>query len=153
MLALSLSRTERQADRELLERRYKRDTDRAVAFLTAEGCEDPARVKHIRAALLFIESHRELPRLAWPREVVDTTLGLEQSMIVWRQRHARMVEFTIGRRTGTGGSGGVDYLDQTALKYRIFDELWAVRTMLLRKEVVPSLSHAEDYRFRVEDTE
>ena len=153
LLAASLKRTDRKADREILERRYTRDVERARTFLMAEDCDDRAAVKHIRAALLFIESHRELPRLAWPREVVDTTLALEQAMIIWRQRHARMVECMIGRRTGTGGSGGVDYLDQTALKYRIFAELWAVRTMLLRKEAVPPLSRPEDYRFRVEDTE
>ncbi|MFO0587032.1 MAG: hypothetical protein U0441_05830 [Polyangiaceae bacterium] len=37
-------------------------------------------------------------------------------MIMWRQRHARMVERVIGRRVGTGGSTGVDYLGETALK-------------------------------------
>jgi len=71
--------------------------------------------------------------------------------IVWRQRHARMVERMIGRRTGTGGSGGVAYLDATALRYRIFDEIWAVRSLLLRRELTPELANEDDYRFRVED--
>ena len=31
---------------------------------------------------------------------------------------------------GTGGSAGVDYLDRTT-RYRIFTDLWAVRTLLL----------------------
>jgi tryptophan 2,3-dioxygenase len=143
-------------DRELLEKRYQRDIDQARAFLMGadlgalpEAERDKRR--HARAALVFIETHRELPRLTWPRELIDTTLVLEQAMIIWRQRHARMVERVIGRRTGTGGSGGVDYLDATAQRYRIFDDLWAVRTLLLPSALAPQLEHAEDYRFRVED--
>jgi tryptophan 2,3-dioxygenase len=73
-------------------------------------------------------------------------------MLIWRQRHARMVERVIGRRTGTGGSAGVDYLDQTALRYRVFGDLWSVRSLLLRKPSVPELDHASDYGFRVEDS-
>lgn len=143
-------------DIELLEERYDRDMRQAAAFLRAEekpdlSDEERTHRRHIRAALVFIESHRELPRLSWPREVVETMLSLEQAMIVWRQRHARMVERMIGRRTGTGGSGGVDYLDATALRYRIFDEIWAVRSLLLRRDLVPELDNVEDYRFRVQD--
>jgi tryptophan 2,3-dioxygenase len=151
--ALAVAHTE--TDKKLLRERYARDAAAAAAFLRADepdADEDTrARRRHIRAALVFIESHRELPRLAWPREVVETTLALEQAMTVWRQRHARMVERMIGRRTGTGGSGGVDYLDSTALRYRIFDEIWAVRGLLLRRDLVPELAHEEDYRFRIED--
>jgi len=72
-------------------------------------------------------------------------------MLIWRQRHARMVERVIGRRTGTGGSAGVDYLDQTALRYRVFGDVWAVRSLLLRKETLPPLAHDEAYGFRIED--
>ena len=69
-------------------------------------------------------------------------------MIVFRQRHARMVERVIGRRVGTGGSDGVAYLDQTALQYRVFKELWATRTLLLRPELVPEPRNADFYGFR-----
>jgi tryptophan 2,3-dioxygenase len=137
----------------ILEERYARDSAAAAAFLRADDEPEAtrARTRHIRAALLFIESHRELPRLAWPREIVDGIVQLEQAFVVWRQRHARMVERMIGRRTGTGGSGGVDYLDRTALEYRVFGEIWAVRSLLLRREMVPQLAHAEDYHFRIQD--
>ena len=72
---------------------------------------------------------------------------LEQSFVIFRQRHARMVERVIGRRQGTGGSAGVDYLDTTALKYRVFREVWAVRTLLLRKSDLPALRKPEIYGF------
>ena len=109
--------------------------------------EERARTSRIRAALVFIESYRELPLLAWPREVIDAIVAFEQQFVVFRQRHARMVERVIGRRTGTGGSAGVDYLDTTALKYRVFREVWAVRTLLLRKGDLPALRRPEIYGF------
>ena len=58
-------------------------------------------------------------------------------MILFRSHHARMVERMIGRRMGTGGSSGVDYLDMT-LKYRVFTDLWAVRTMLVKRDALPN---------------
>ncbi|XXT14182.1 tryptophan 2,3-dioxygenase family protein [Sorangium sp. So ce117] len=144
-------------DVERLRARYEAESAAAEAFLLAE--DDPAadaatreKRRAVRAAIVFIESYRELPRLAWPREVLDRILEMEQAMLIWRQRHARMVERVIGRRTGTGGSAGVDYLDQTALRYRVFGDLWTVRSLLLRKPSVPELEHASDYGFRVEDS-
>jgi tryptophan 2,3-dioxygenase len=154
LLTIAKERADRDKEIELLDERYEKDVDRTRAFLRVEDVEDPeekARRRHVRAALLFIESHRELPRLAWPREIVDTLVTLEQAFVVWRQRHARMVERMIGRRTGTGGSGGVDYLDRTALRYRVFEEIWAVRTLLLRRGLVPALEHEQDYQFRIQD--
>lgn len=143
-------------DVERLRTRYDKEVEFAEAFLLANddpGADEASRMfrRRVRAAIVFLESYRELPRLAWPREVIDKVIEMEQSMLVWRQRHARMVERVIGRRTGTGGSSGVDYLDQTALRYRVFGEVWAVRSLLLQKSSVPAIEHEEEYRFRVED--
>ena len=99
-----------------------------------------------RAGLLFIESYRELPLLAWPRTLIDAIVELEESMVLFRTHHARMVERIIGRRVGTGGSSGVDYLDATT-KYRIFGDLWGVRTILLKSELRPELINPEIYGF------
>lgn len=107
---------------------------------------DDAWARRARVGLLFIESYRELPLLAWPRLLLDTVVELEEQLLLFRNRHARMVERTIGRRVGTGGSSGVEYLDQTT-QYRIFPELWAVRTVLLPRERRPTLQHPERYGF------
>ena len=107
---------------------------------------DSGKVDRARAGLLFIESYRELPLLTWPRALVDAVVELEESMVKWRHAHARMVERIIGRRVGTGGSSGVDYLDGTA-KYRIFTDLWAVRTVLVRPDLRPKLENPEFYGF------
>ncbi len=140
-----------EADVERLKARYAREIAGARAFLLAEDRpeEERARKSRTRAALVLIESYRELPLLAWPREVIDAIVTLEQAFVIFRQRHARMVERVIGRRTGTGGSAGVDYLDQTALRYRIFEDVWAVRTLLVQKAALPELEHADTYGLNV----
>lgn len=135
------------ADITRLEARYEGARASARTFLMAEEipAEDRKRRRRIRAALVFVESYRELPLLAWPRELIDSLVALEQAFVIFRQRHARMVERVIGRRTGTGGSAGVDYLDQTALKYRIFEDIWAVRTIQIRADVLPELDDTSFY--------
>ncbi|MEM9861848.1 MAG: tryptophan 2,3-dioxygenase family protein, partial [Myxococcota bacterium] len=134
-------------DIERLNARYERAGESARDFLHAKDAHEGerARRRRIRAAALFVESYRELPLLAWPREIMDSIVKLEQAAVVFRQRHARMVERVIGRRTGTGGSAGVDYLDQTALRYRVFDDVWAVRTLQLREAALPPVANAEFY--------
>ena len=150
--AMSLAREAsiNPSDRTRLEERYQREIDGARNFLLATDVEDAAaraRASRVRAALVFIESYRELPLLAWPRTVVDSLVAFEQAFVIFRQRHARMVERVIGRRTGTGGSAGVEYLDQTALRYRIFRDIWAVRTLLVQASELPPLIHPEAYGF------
>ncbi|MEM7157146.1 MAG: tryptophan 2,3-dioxygenase family protein [Myxococcota bacterium] len=132
-----------------LQRRFTQQVESARRFMRAEDHPEADRPKmsRIRAAIVFIESYRELPLLAWPREIVDGVVALEQAFLIFRQRHARMVERVIGRRVGTGGSAGVDYLDQTALKYRVFSDVWAVRTLLLRSDALPPVQHLELYDF------
>jgi tryptophan 2,3-dioxygenase len=134
-------------DRERLFERYSNEKRSTHAFLHPDAEHGGDATRRIRCAMIFIETYRELPLLAWPREVLDAIVELEQLFVIFRQRHARMVERVIGRRTGTGGSAGVDYLDQTALKYRIFRDLWAVRTLQLPRAAAPKLKHAKFYGF------
>ena len=113
----------------------------AVDFLMPEG-----EVSRARAGLLFIESYRELPLLTWPRTLIDAIVELEESMVKWRHAHARMVERIMGRRIGTGGTSGVDYLDATS-QYRIFKDLWGVRTILVKPQERPALHNAGFYGY------
>lgn len=149
--ALAIARTVAltDADATRLEGRYEREIAGARSFLLAEDRPENVRaeVSRLRAALVFIESYRELPLLAWPRAVIDALVAFEQAFVMFRQRHARMVERVIGRRTGTGGSAGVDYLDATALKYRIFRDIWAVRTILVQESALPRLESPAFYGF------
>jgi len=135
-------------DAERIVARYEAEKVSVRSFFAPTAAEGGARRARIRVAMLFIETYRELPLLAWPREVLDGLVELEQFFVIFRQRHARMVERVIGRRTGTGGSAGVDYLDTTALRYRIFRDLWAIRTLQIRRDAAPALKHADFYDFK-----
>ncbi|MDE0707798.1 MAG: tryptophan 2,3-dioxygenase family protein [Candidatus Poseidoniales archaeon] len=132
---------------EAVKARFAAASQGAIDFLKPNG-----EVNRARAGLLFIESYRELPLLAWPRVLVDAVVELEESMVLFRTHHARMVERIIGRRVGTGGSSGVDYLDATT-KYRIFGDLWGVRTILLKSELRPTLKNGEIYGFAGDGTD
>jgi tryptophan 2,3-dioxygenase len=120
-------------------------------FLQPGTDAESRRIQRVRCAMVFIETYRELPLLAWPREVLESLVELEQRFVMFRQRHARMVERVIGKRVGTGGSSGVDYLDETALKYRIFRDLWTVRTLQIPRSSAPELERPEFYGFRAGD--
>lgn len=129
------------ADQDRLRARYHGQLQGARRHLEAEDAppERRAFVRRLRAAILFVDSNRTLPLLSWPGQVIDGLIEAEQAMLVFRQRHARMVERVIGRRIGTGGSDGVAYLDQTALQYRVFTEIWAARTLLLPPDLCPAI--------------
>ena len=121
--------------------RLQKSIQGAKEFLIPNG-----EINRSRAGLLFIESYRNLPLLSWPRTLIDSFVKVEQSILLFRNSHARMVERMIGRRMGTGGSSGVDYLDAT-LKYRIFVDLWTVRTILVKRELLPGVINPEYYGF------
>ncbi len=135
-------------DPEAMRARFDTLRSAARAFLHAETVlpEERHRVRRVRAAALFIESYRELPLLSWPRLLLDLVVEMEENFLLFRHRHARMVERLIGRRVGTGGSEGVEYLDKTTA-YRVFRDLWAIRTVLLPKAKRPELKNPEFYGF------
>ena len=119
------------------------DFDRFVAAEEVPA-EEQARTVRVRAAILFIESFRELPLLAWPNTLIEAVVEMEELLVLWRTRHARMVERIIGRRPGTGGSAGVSYLDATA-QYRVFQEFWTVRSVLIPRSHLPELKRRDFY--------
>ena len=80
------------------------------------------------------------------RLLIDALVSVDAQMVNFRHRHARAVEKIIGRRVGTGGSSGVNYLDETT-KIRVFHDLWTARTVLLPKERRPTLENADYYRY------
>ena len=57
----------------------------------------------------------------------EDLVDLEDAVQLWRFRHLRTVQRTIGFKTGTGGSSGVGFLKR-ALDLTFFPELYAVRT-------------------------
>jgi len=64
-------------------------------------------------------------------ETAEELVDLEESFQLWRFRHLKTVERTIGVKRGTGGSSGVTFL-RKALDITFFPELYAVRTEIGR---------------------
>jgi len=59
-------------------------------------------------------------------EACEELVDIEDNFQLWRFRHLRTVQRTIGLKTGTGGSAGVAFLER-ALSQTFFPELYAVR--------------------------
>lgn len=56
----------------------------------------------------------------------ELMLDFDEALQEWRYRHVKIVERTIGDKSGTGGSLGVEFLKQTLFE-RVFHDLWAIR--------------------------
>jgi tryptophan 2,3-dioxygenase len=63
------------------------------------------------------------------RMVAEALVDIDEGLAEWRYRHVMMVHRTIGKKSGTGGSSGVDYLRST-LFHPVFPELWSIRNQL-----------------------
>jgi tryptophan 2,3-dioxygenase len=73
---------------------------------------------------VLISLHKNDPEANMVGEaLVDLDEGLQE----WRYRHVKMVERTIGRKMGTGGSSGAGYLASTLFN-PVFPDLWAIRS-------------------------
>jgi len=64
-----------------------------------------------------------------PAQLAERLVDLDEGLQEWRYRHVKMVERTIGDRTGTGGSSGAEYLRRTLFQ-PLFPELWAIRSRM-----------------------
>ncbi len=60
-------------------------------------------------------------------ETCEELVDIEDNFQQWRFRHLQVVQRTIGHKSGTGGSSGVDFL-RRALDITFFPELFAVRS-------------------------
>jgi len=59
--------------------------------------------------------------------VLEKLTDIDEGLQEWRYRHVKMVERTIGRKSGTGGSSGAEYLASTLFQ-PVFPDLWLVRS-------------------------
>ncbi len=121
-----------------LEALYEQPTlwDSFLRFLTLKGYSVPTALlerdvrtpiepsEEVQKTLLEIYRGDHILVMLCER-FVDLDEGLQE----WRYRHVKMVERTIGTKTGTGGSPGAAYL-RTTLHRPLFPDLWAIRADL-----------------------
>jgi len=124
--------------RTALARRYTAPTlwDAFLHYLSREGYAVPEA--HLRRDVttdveasadierLLVGVYRNDPKNA---ELCERLVDLDEGFQEWRYRHVKMVERTIGTKSGTGGSSGVEYLRST-VGHNLFPDLWKIRTQL-----------------------
>ncbi len=117
-----------ESQRARLERRLREPSlyDRVRTFLATRGFATATHddlIDTYRAIYGDSERYYDLYLL------LEDLIEFDERLLLWRGRHVRMVERMIGQKRGTGGSPGAAYLEGT-LRYRLFPELWEVRTYL-----------------------
>jgi tryptophan 2,3-dioxygenase len=90
-------------------------------------------------AALFINLYRDEPILQMPFRFLTRLVDIDELFTTWRYRHAQMVLRMLGRKIGTGGSSGYDYLQTTAMKHHIFGDLHNISTLLIPRSELPQL--------------
>lgn len=88
---------------------------------------------------LFIMLYRDHPMLHLPFELISYLLEIDEMLSMWRHRHIHMVQRTIGKRVGTGGSTGAAYLKSAADSHYIFKEIAELTSFLLPRNQLPAL--------------
>jgi tryptophan 2,3-dioxygenase len=113
--------------------------DSFLAFLARMGHQIPQHVLDRDVRKAWVEEAALLPvykaiyedtAAHWAEYATcEDLVDLEDAVQLWRFRHLRTVQRTIGFKTGTGGSSGVDFLKR-ALDLTFFPELYTVRTWI-----------------------
>lgn len=88
---------------------------------------------------LFIMIYRDFPLLHLPYELISTLLEIDELLSMWRHRHIHLVQRTIGKRVGTGGSSGAEYLKGAADSHYVFKEIAELTSFLMPRHRVPQL--------------
>jgi tryptophan 2,3-dioxygenase len=102
--------------------------DAFLSYLGQRGHAVPAdaTVPDERVQEVIVAVYRGDPNAAL---VAERLVDLDEGIQEWRYRHVKMVERTIGTKTGTGGSSGVEYLRATLFR-PAFPDLWEIRSRL-----------------------
>ncbi len=90
-------------------------------------------------AALFINLYRDEPILHLPFQLLSRLVEIDDQLTTWRYRHAQMVMRMLGKKVGTGGSSGHEYLAMTAEKHHIFADFHNVSTLLIPRSELPEL--------------
>ncbi len=90
-------------------------------------------------AALFTHLYRDQPMFHLPFRYLTLLVEIDEGLTQWRMRHVLMVQRMLGRKIGTGGSAGSEYLQQTMMHNRVFLDLYALSTFLLPRSALPTL--------------
>jgi tryptophan 2,3-dioxygenase len=90
-------------------------------------------------AALLIQLYRDQPILHLPFQVITSLQDIDELATTWRYRHSLMAHRMLGRKIGTGGSSGAQYLKGATDKHRIFSDFFNLATFFIPRSRLPKL--------------
>lgn len=113
---------------ERLNKRFVAETlhDAYFNFLQTRGFAVDTFETRVESTIKIIRDIEQFPE---EFELQEVLIEHDELVSQWRFHHIKMVERTVGGKTGTGGSAGVGYL-ATTLEKRFYPEFWEARTRL-----------------------
>jgi tryptophan 2,3-dioxygenase len=93
-------------------------------------------------ALLMINLYRDEPLLRMPYNMLNMITEMDEQFTLYRYRHAQMVMRILGRKMGTGGSSGYEYLMKTVMDHQIFKDFHNASTLMISRNELPELPQA-----------
>ncbi len=90
-------------------------------------------------AALLIQLYRDQPIFNLPFQLLTALQDIDELMTTWRYRHSLMAHRMLGRKIGTGGSSGHQYLKSATDKHRIFGDFFNLATFLIPRSKLPAL--------------
>ncbi len=138
---------------EILSEKYKQmrltmlgDTDSYFGYIFDENMYNElvsagnARMSYkATVAALLINLYRDEPIFQQPFQLLNKLVEVDEFLTTWRYRHAQMVLRMLGKKVGTGGSSGHEYLSKTASEHQIFKDLHNISTFLIPRSELPEL--------------
>lgn len=88
---------------------------------------------------LLIQLYRDQPVLQLPFQLITALQDIDELMTTWRYRHSLMAHRMLGRKIGTGGSSGAEYLKAATDKHRIFNDFFNLATFFIPRSKLPTL--------------
>lgn len=123
---------------EMTENTFKSLFDAKAYEELRQGGKFRLSAKALHAAL-FIQVYRDEPLLQQPYRLISALLDLDEVLTQWRARHTQMVLRMLGRKIGTGGSSGHDYLKETTDRHKVFSDFFSLASFLIPRSKVPPL--------------
>ena len=90
-------------------------------------------------AALLINLYQDEPILQMPYNLLQRLITIDELFTTWRYRHAQMTMNLLGKKPGTGGSTGHDYLMKTASSHHVFKDFHNITTLLIPRSSLPEL--------------
>lgn len=118
--------------------------EEAYNQLCERGERSLSRVATCAALLIYI--YCDQPIFQLPHLLLSRLVEMDALFSSYRHAHIRMVQRMIGKRFGTGGTAGHEYLQRAMQSRVIFGDLVNLSAFLIRRSAMPPLSHALQQR-------